>query len=171
MPVRNIFKILILLIFITINLKCSVYSFKGHNPPEGIETVAVPLFENTSGFSEANIREEFTENLKNRIIDDNTFTIADKNVADGIVKCNITNVRDEALVISGNENVTKRKVTITVTVLFENLNKQKQVWDRTFENWGEYSSSATTFSNRETGIKDATEKICEDILNGMTSNW
>ena len=79
--------------------------------------------------------------------------------------------KSEEYIISGNENVTKRKVTITVTVLFENLNKHKQVWDRTFENWGEYSSSATTFSNRETGIKDATEKICEDILNGMTSNW
>ena len=171
MPVRNYLQILLLLILIAINLKCGVYSFKGNNPPEGIETVAVPLFENTSSFSEANIREDFTENLKSKIVDDNTFTITDKNVSDGIVKCNITNVRDEALVISGNENVTKRKVTITVTVLFENLNKQKIVWDRTFENWGEYSSSATTFSNRETGIKDATEKICEDILNDMTSNW
>ena len=171
MPVRNILKIFLLVVFITLNLECGVYSFKGHNPPEGIETVAVPLFENTSGFSEANIREDFTENLKNKIVNDNTFIIADKNIADGIVKCNITNVRDEALVISGNENVTKRKVTITVIVLFENLNKQKEVWDRTFENWGEYSSSATTFSNRETGIKDALEKICEDILNDMTSNW
>lgn len=163
--------ILITIFLFALNFACGVYSYRGNNPPEGIRSVAVPLFENSSGFSEANIRESFTENLKNKIIEDNTFILTDKNTADGVLKCNITNVRDEALVISGNENVTKRKVTITVNVDFENMVKKKKVWERTFENWGEYSSSATTFSNRETGIKDATEKICEDILNDMTSNW
>ena len=163
--------ILITIFLFVLNFACGVYSYRGNNPPEGIRSVAVPLFENSSGFSEANIRESFTENLKNKIIEDNTFILTDKNTADGVLKCNITNVRDEALVISGNENVTKRKLTITVNVDFENMVKKKNVWERSFENWGEYSSSATTFSNRENGIKDATEKICEDILNDMTSNW
>lgn len=168
---RNDILKFIIIIVAAINFACGAYSFRGNNPPEGINSVSVPLFENSSGFSEANLREAFTESLKNKIIDDNTFVITDKNIADGILKCNITNVRDEALVISGNENVTKRKVTITVIVYFENLVKQKKIWERTFENWGEYSSSATTFSNRETGISDAIEKISEDILNDMTSNW
>ncbi|TRZ64777.1 hypothetical protein D4R20_02230 [bacterium] len=150
---------------------CGIYSFRGNNPPEGIKTLAVPLFSDNSGFSEAGIKEKFTENLKNKIISDNTFTLADKNVSDGIVNCSITSMKDEALVISGNENVTKRKITITINVSFENLKKQKKIWEKKFENWGEYNSSSSSFSDRENGIISAIQKICDDILIDITSNW
>jgi hypothetical protein len=153
------------------NLQCGIYGFRGNNPPEGIKTIAVPIFQDVSGFSEAGLKENFTEALKTKIIGDNTFIIADKNVADGILNCTITNVKDEALVISGNENVTKRKITITVKVSFENLKKQKKIWDKQYDNWGEYNSSDISFSARATGISTAEGKICDDILIDITSNW
>ena len=163
--------IIVGLILLLNNIGCGVYGFRGNNPPQGIKTLAIPLFEDVSGFSEAGLKENFTETLKNKIIGDNTFFIADKNVADGILRCTITNIKDEALVISGNENVTKRKITITVKIIFENLKKQKKIWEKQFENWGEYNSSASTFSGRTSGISSAEEKICDDILIDITSNW
>lgn len=162
---------LFLVLFALLNLQCGIYGFRGNNPPEGIKTLAVPLFQDASGFSEANIKESFTESLKTKIINDNNFIIADKNVADGILNGTITTVKDEALVISGNENVTKRKITIYVKVSFENLKKQKKIWEKQYENWGEYSSSDNSFSARLSGIKTAQEKICDDILIDITSNW
>lgn len=168
---KYINQILILFLAAILNLQCGIYGFRGNNPPEGIKTIAVPLFQDVSGFSEAGLRENFTEALKTKIINDNTFIIADKNVADGILNGTITNVKDEALVISGNENVTKRKLTITVKVSFENLKKQKKIWEKQYDNWGEYSSSDASFSARQTGIKTAQEKICDDILIDITSNW
>lgn len=163
--------ILFLFLFALLNLQCGVYGFRGNNPPEGIKTLAIPLFQDVSGFSEAGLKENFTEALKTKIINDNTFIIADKNVSDGILNCTITNIKDEALVISGNENVTKRKITITVKVSFENLKKQKKIWEKQYDNWGEYSSSDNTFSARTSGISTAQEKICDDILIDITSNW
>jgi hypothetical protein len=164
-------QILFLFLFSLINLQCGIYGFRGNNPPEGIKTIAVPIFQDVSGFSEAGLKENFTEALKTKIIGDNTFIIADKNLADGILNCTITNVKDEALVISGNENVTKRKITITVKVSFENLKKQKKIWDKQYDNWGEYNSSDISFSARATGISTAEGKICDDILIDITSNW
>lgn len=163
--------LLILILFLPLISGCGVYGFRGNNPPEGIKTLALPLFGDVSGFAEAGLKESFTEKLKTKIINDNTFFIIDKNKADGILICTINNVKDEALVISGNENVTKRKLTITVNVSFQNLRKQKKIWEKNFENWGEYNSSSDSFSQRQTGISDATDKICEDILNDLTSNW
>lgn len=154
-----------------LNLQCGIYGFRGNNPPEGIKTIAVPLFQDVSGFAEAGLKENFTEALKTKIINDNTFIIADKNKADGILNCTITSVKDEALVISGNENVTKRKITINVKISFENLKKQKKIWEKQFENWGEYNSSDASFSSRTSGINIAQEKICDDILIDITSNW
>jgi hypothetical protein len=163
--------ILFLFLFAFLNLQCGIYGFRGNNPPEGIKTLAVPLFQDVSGFSEAGLKENFTEALKTKIINDNTFIIADKNKADGILNCTITSVKDEALVISGNENVTKRKITIYVKVSFENLKKQKKIWEKNFENWGEYNSSDASFSARTSGIITAQERICDDILIDITSNW
>ncbi len=162
----------IFILFLAINLcSCGFYSFRGNNPPEGIKTVAVPLFLDNSGYAEAGIKEQFTELLKNKIIGDNTLKLVDKTKADGLLTCTISSIRDEALVISGSENVTKRKVTISVTVIFDNLKKQTKIWERTFENWGEYNSSSNSFSEREAGITVAREKITEDILNDIISNW
>ncbi len=162
----------ILILLFTINfISCSVYSFRGNNPPEGIKTVAVPLFVDNSGYAEAGIKERFTELLKNRIISDNTLKLVDKTKADGLLTCTISSIRDEALVISGSENVTKRKVTISVSVIFDNLKKQTKIWERTYENWGEYNSSSNSFSEREVGITVARDKITEDILNDIISNW
>ena len=162
----------ILILLFTISfISCSVYSFRGNNPPEGIKTVAVPLFVDNSGYAEAGIKERFTELLKNRIISDNTLKLVDKTKADGLLTCTISSIRDEALVISGSENVTKRKVTISVSVIFDNLKKQTKIWERTYENWGEYNSSSNSFSEREVGITVARDKITEDILNDIISNW
>ena len=150
---------------------CGIYSFRGNNPPAGIKTLAVPLFNDISGFAEAGLKENFTESLKNKIISDNTFLITDKTKADGLINATIMGVKDDPLVISGNDNVTKRKISISVKVEFQNLKKQKQIWERTYENWGEYNSSDNTFSARLTGISTALDRICEDILNDITSNW
>lgn len=155
----------------TMYLSCGVYGFRGNNPPAGINSIAVPTFQDVSGFSSPTLAESFTLELKNRIISDNTFRIADKNIADAVLKCTITNVKDEALVISSGENVSRRKITITVNVIFENLKTQKVIWEKNFENYGEYNSSSNTFSDRTEGLNSAVERVSEDILIDLTSNW
>lgn len=165
------FHLILVMFFSVVFTSCGIYSFKGNNPPDGIKTISVPLFSDNSGFAEYGIREKFTELLKNKIISDNTLRLVEKTSADGVLICTINSVRDEALVISGTENVTKRKIVISVNVIFDNLKKQKKVWERTYENWGEYNSSSNSFSEREIGINLARDKITEDILNDIISNW
>ncbi|MCY7362297.1 MAG: LPS assembly lipoprotein LptE, partial [Ignavibacteria bacterium] len=153
------------------SLNCGVYGFRGNNPPEGINTIAVPTFRDESGFSDPALADDLTQRLKVKIISDNTFRIADKNISDAILNCTITNIKDEALVIASGDNVTKRKVTITVNVKFENLKKQKLIWEKISENYGEYNSSGNTFSERAERINIAKDKIAEDIIIDITSNW
>ena len=150
---------------------CGAYGFRGNNPPAGIHSIAVPTFQDVSGFSAPTLADEFTQRLKNKIISDGTFRVADKNTADGNLICTITNVRDEAVVISSGENVARRKITITVSAVFDNLKTQKKIWERTFENYGEYDSSNDTFSRRTEGLSIAVERISEDIIIDLTSNW
>jgi hypothetical protein len=80
-------------------------------------------------------------------------------------------VKDDALVVSEGEQVSKRKITINVSVEFQNLKKQKNIWVKDFSNWGEYESSSGGFSQRDLGISSASDKITDDILLEVISNW
>lgn len=162
---------IIFLLYAFVNLRCGVYGFRGNTPPEGINSIAVPSFIDNSGFSDPTLAEKLTQRLKVKIISDNTFRIADKNISDAVLYCTVTNVRDEALVISSGENVTRRKIIVTVNVDFEDLKKQKKIWNKNFENYGEYNSSGDTFSERTAGLNIAVERISEDIIIDLTSNW
>ena len=168
---ERLVKVIIIFLLCTTYYDCGVYGFRGNNPPPGIKSVAVPIFNDVSGFAAPDLAKDFTQLLKLRITNDNTFRIADKKIADGILNCTITNVKDEALVVSAGETVTRRKITITVHVVFENLKKQKNVWDRNFENYGEYESSNVSLSKRTDGLTDAVARITDDILTALTSDW
>lgn len=168
---ERVLKFALVLLIPFVYFGCGVYGFRGNNPPPGISSIAVPTFQDNSGFSSPTLPEDLTQQLKQKILNDNTFRIADKTVADAILKCTIVNVKDEALVISSGENVAQRRITITVSVIFENLKKQRVIWEKNFENFGEYNSSDNTFSNRAVGINEAVDRIAEDILIDLTSNW
>ncbi|HQY19647.1 MAG TPA: LPS assembly lipoprotein LptE [Ignavibacteria bacterium] len=171
MKMLKLFKIIFVLNAFLLMSGCGVYGFRGNNPPKGINTLAVPTAEDISGFSAPTLPETFTERLKIRITTDNTFKIADKNISDGVLNCTITSVTDEASVIATGDNVTQRKLTITIKVSFDDLKKQKQIWEKNFQNYGEYASNGNDFSNRESGVAIAIEKIAEDIVIDLTSNW
>jgi len=162
--------IIVLLLISLVSFSCN-YSFKGASPPEGIKTIYIPTFRDDSGFGLPRLPEDMTLVLKQKFILDNTLEYAEKTHADGMLDCIITSVTDEALVVSGNEQVAKRKLTINVSVNFTNLKKQKTVWKKDFTNWGEYDSSTGGFSKRDEGIQFAIDKITDDILIDVISNW
>src|SRR5437867_2928966 len=159
------------LLFVLCYFTSCTYSFKGASPPEGIKTIFIPTFEDVSGFGSPNLRDDFTLLLKNKFINDNTLEYAEKVNADGMVASIIKTVSDEPLVVSGGEQVAKRKITIIVSVDFQNLKKKKRIWKKDFSNWGEYESSGGGFTKRDEGIKVAMDKITDDILLEVTSNW
>jgi len=169
---RRLPKIIVFYILLLsfISLSCT-YSFKGANPPEGIKTIFIPTFRDESGYGLPALAERITQLLKQKFIKDNTLEYAEKTSADGMLDCIIKSVQDEALVVTGNEEVSKRKITIIVSVDFTNLKKQKSVWKKDFSNWGEYDSSTGGFSKREEGVNIAIDKITDDILLEVISNW
>jgi hypothetical protein len=164
------FLILIFFLILVFSSSCN-YSFKGASPPEGIKTIYIPTFVDESGFGVPNLAEDMTVLLKNKFIKDNTLEYAEKTEADGMLSCTINSVQDEALVVSGGEQVSKRKITINITVDFQDLKKQKSIWKKSFSNWGEYESSSGGFSQRDQGISSAEDKITDDILLEVISNW
>jgi len=144
------------------------YSFSGSSVPTHLKTVAIPLFEDQSGFGEPGLRENFTKKLIDLFINDNSLEVADRNTADSILEGSILAVADAPSVIAPGEQVSKRRINVTVHVVFQDLKLRKKVWEKDFSNWGEYSMGIEL---RTVALTQALNKVTEDILIETVSGW
>ena len=146
------------------------YSFTGASVPSHLKTIAIPLVDDQSGFGEPGLREEFTRELTNLFISDNSLQVADRSTADAILQGAIVTVADAPLVVEQGEQVSKRRITMTVRFTFQDMKLRQKVWDKTFSNWGDYDSGGG-ISQRQVGLKEAIRKITEDVLLETVSGW
>jgi Lipopolysaccharide-assembly len=166
---NSVFSILIIFNFsFLIFLSGCAYSFSGSSVPKHLKTIAIPLFEDQSGFGEPGLKESFTTTLINLFVNDNSLQVAERNTADSILEGSIVTVLDAPSIISPGEQVTTRRVTINVHVTYQDLKLRKKVWEKKFSNWGEYTTSSET---RTVALTQAVNKVTEDILIETVSGW
>ena len=144
------------------------YSFSGSSVPKHLKTVAIPLFEDQSGFGEAGLRETLTRKLTDLFVNDNSLEVAERNTADSILEGSIVTVQDAPSVIAPGEQVSKRRITMTVHVIYQDMKLRKKMWEKDFSRWGEYSTGIET---RTTALTQAVNQVTEDILIETVSGW
>jgi hypothetical protein len=148
----------------------SCYSFTGASVPSHLKTVAISLVDDQSGFGEPGLREDFTRLLTDQFISDNSLQVADRSNADAILSGAIVSVTDAPSVVQQGEQVSKRRITMTVRYAFQDMKLRKKVWEKSFSNWGDYDSGGG-LSQRKSGLQEAIRKITEDVLLETVSGW
>jgi hypothetical protein len=148
---------------------CS-YSFKGGSVPSHLKTVAIPIMEDQSGYGDPALRDLFTQKLVERFTNDNTLQLTDRNTADSMLEGVVTDVKDTPEVLQDGEQVTLRKIIVTVRMTFQDLKLRKKVWEKSFSDWGNYPSGGG-LTQRNEGVQKAVEKLTEDILNETVAGW
>lgn len=144
------------------------YSFTGASVPPHLKTIAIPLFEDVSGFGEAGLRERFTQKVVELFRTDNNLEIGERLTSDSIIEGSIIQVADAPSVIGGNDIVRTRRVTVTVRASFTDMKLRRKVWEKDFTNWGEYTQGQQT---RDVALTEAVNKVAEDILLETVSGW
>jgi hypothetical protein len=167
-PCRGVFSVTAALSVLAWLAGC--YSFTGASVPSHLKTVSIPLVDDESGFGEPGLRERFTTELTNLFIGDNSLQISDRTTSDSILEGAITAVTDAPSVVGQGEQVSKRRITVTVKFAFQDMKLKKKVWDKSFSNWGDYDSGGG-ISQRDAGLQEAIRKISEDILLETVSGW
>ncbi len=166
-----IFVFLLLIGTVIISLTaCGTYSFTGSSVPSHLKTVAIPIAEDRSGAGLPGLRELLTQNLIREFIDDNSLQVTDRTQADAIIECTIISYSDAPSIVAAGENVEQRRVTITVRVLYKDLGKRVNIFDKNFSNFGDYKPG-TAQNERVLASEVAIDKITEDILLAVVSGW
>ena len=149
---------------------CCTYSFTGASVPEHLNSIAIPIAEDRSGAGVPGLRELLTAEIINKFIEDNSLQVAERTKADAILESVIVSFSDAPAIVSAGENISSRRVTITVKVLYKDLVKRNTIFDQNFSNYGDYEP-AEIENNRQSAIEIALDKISEDILLAVVSGW
>ncbi|MCA9733915.1 MAG: LptE family protein [Deferribacteres bacterium] len=149
---------------------CGYYSFSGSTLPH-LKTIAIPTFQDDT--AEFGVKDDLTNALIDAFSKDNTLKIADQRNADSIITGRLLAVRDGAGAFNRSETVNEIRVTVSVQVKFEDLQKRKIVWEDNLSQVGTYAPNGGSTSNttREEAITEAISKITEEVLNRSISGW
>lgn len=159
-----------------ITLQSCIYSFTGASVPSHLKSVAIPIFSDRSGSGEFDLNRRITNQVIKKFIDDNTLRVSERQNSDSILEGTVVGLSDTPAVVSGGENVTTRRMTLTVRAVYRDLVKKTTVFEKNFSNYSDYPTTkfqagedVTTV--RKKAIDDVIDKITEDILLGVVSNW
>ncbi len=149
------------------------YSFTGASVPPHIETVAIPMFDDRSGFGDPQLREVLTSEVTQRFESDGNLRIAERGDSDSILEGIITRVTDEISVVEGQQagRASVRRITISVQITWQDVVNREVVFENTVSNWGEYDTATGGPAQREVGISEAVRKLSEDILLATVARW
>lgn len=167
---RNSIFILLFGTSVVINFGCGSYSFTGASVPEHLKTIAIPIAEDKSPAAIPGLRESLTDNLIQKFISDNSLQVTERSTANATLECVITSVTDAPAIVSAGEEITSRRLTINVKVVYKDLVQRKTIFENTFTNHGDYVPGEAT-NNRDNAIATAVDKISEDILLAVVSGW
>lgn len=174
MRFSNRLKLLLTVVFIGVFFSACSYSFTGASIPEHLSSIAIPLFDDRSGSGEPNLREDFTNELITKFIDDNSLQVRERVNADAILESTILSLQDAPSSVgaqSGTEQVTARRITITVRVVYKDFVMKKTIFEQTFSNYADYVNEGDITTLRNEAIQEVVDKITEDILLAVVSNW
>ncbi len=155
---------LILLLF----LGCGVYSFTGHGIA-GIESIAVDPFDNRT--AEFGIREDLTETIITRLMSDRTLVLSDRNVADAVLKGTLVSVTDRPLTFQADETVNEYEIAITVEFILLKAGQSEPLWEGRITGLGSYPYQNGSLESRQQGVTTALDRMAQDLINRLTSDW
>ena len=166
--IRNILLPLLLLL-------SSCYSFTGSSIPSHLHTIGLPLVQDNSGFGQAEVRQDLTNLLVQKFTRDGSLQVRDRAVSDAILEVTITSISDLAVAVSQGtpstgEQLTNKRLTISVEATYRDMKKQKVIWERGFQQSSDYAIAGGLVA-LQTAIKEAEDKLSDDLLLGVISNW
>lgn len=162
--------LLCLLLSLPGGVGCSYYSFTGASIPTHLNTIAIPLVEDNSIGPITGLDEQMTRLLTDRFIGQTRLSLQpDEASADVVLTVKIDRYANEPTSVSGDERATLNRVTLTVSVVYQDRVQNEELLRQTFSNFEDYD--VADLSGEASAARSALVKIADDIFNRATSNW
>lgn len=167
---KNFKNYLFVVYFSAVFTGCHVYSFTGASISPDIKTVSIQLFPNRAPIVQPSLSNAFTEKLKDKFVSETNLSLVKDN-GDLNFEGAITDYSTQPTAITGNDNASLNRLTITVSVKFTNTKDSKQDFETNFSSYADYASNQSLSSVEKELITQINLKLVDDIFNKAVVNW
>jgi len=167
--VKKIYYLLIL-IGLTLNQSCGIYSFTGGNVGEA-KTIHIPYFPNNASLVEPSLSQKFTLALQDKFLQQTNLSLVNS-TADLTFEGEITQYRTTPIAATATQTAQRSRLTISVKVRFYNVLEEENNFDKSFTHFFDYPGSAILLgSELDTAFEVIFERITQDIFNAAVAQW
>ena len=149
---------------------CGIYSFTGASIPAEAKTVSVQYFPNQAQLVNPTLSSEFTETLRNAMMNQTTLDMVDSN-GDIAFEGEIVDYKTTPVAITATQTAALNRLTITVNVRYINTIDESKNFETRFSHYEDYPSEQDLNSVQETLTPVIIEALVEDIFNKALVNW
>jgi hypothetical protein len=169
MTLKNKLILVLLSYCLTILSACGVYSFTGA-AIQG-KTINVHFIDNNARTIVPSLSQIFTERLRQRIISQSSLSQSNSEKTDYDISGAITSYDVTVAAISGAEISSKNRLTIVVTIDFQNRLNEKANFVSTFTRFADFSSDQNIQNIETKLITQISNELADDIFNKAFVNW
>jgi len=149
---------------------CGVYSFTGASISADTKTISIQRFPNNAMTVEPTLSQKFTDALRDKFSNETNLTLMNKG-GDLQIDGNITGYRTSPVAIQGNETAAMNRLTITVSVTFENTIDDSKSFKSSFSRFVDYPSTQNLNDVQDMLIDEINEMLVQDIFDKSVVNW
>ena len=148
------------------------YSFSGASIPPEAKTVFIKYFSNQASIANPTLSLSLTEALKDIFNTQTNLTLTDKN-ADLNFEGVITGYATAPVGIQSNDQAALNRLTITISVKYNNRFDEKKNYETSFSRYADYpsSKSLSEVENDPAFMKQINSQLVQDIFNKALNNW
>jgi hypothetical protein len=141
--------------------------------PAHLKTVGIPAFENAT--SEYSLKQEITDAVVARFVQDNHLRVVDERSADAAIRGKIVGYKNSVFGFSTEKSAQEYRVTVVVSVVFKDQVKNREIWsDPNLIKTANYFVVDTPGAAAKTeldGRKEAIQKLADEILSRSVESW
>lgn len=134
------------------------------------ETFSVQQFEELAPNAPAGYGAIYTDFLKDYLISRTKLNLKNSE-ADIEIIGKITDFNTSPISVQADESAALNRLTITLMVTAINNKNEDQSFEANFTQFSDYSSDQDLSSVQDALIDDINDKLSQDIVNRLTSNW
>lgn len=165
---------LLLPFYICLFTLSSCYSFTGSSLSPETKTILIKNFPNNSALVNPDLSQDFTVALQNMFLQRTSLKGTNEN-PDILIEGQITDYNITPTTISspsnGNTIAAQNKLTISVSVNYENKVEPHKNFTKTFSGEAIFSSDLDINAIETSQVRIANERIINQIFNEIVANW
>lgn len=165
-----VLKYFYLIVLITINYGCGIYSFSGISIPSEIKTIYIQYIDNAATLIEPNLSDNLTEKLKTKCLNESGLIWEETN-PDISFSGKIKEYKINPIAIQNNETAAKNRLTISVEITYVNNLDNSKNFNQIFTDYTDFDSTQNFYEEElelNTMIIDA---LIDNIFNAAFLNW